>query len=671
MPNHLGESTSPYLLQHAANPVDWFPWGEEAFAEARRRDVPVMVSVGYSSCHWCHVMAFESFSDPDAAEVVNANVVAVKVDREERPEVDAALMQVTLAMTGQGGWPNTVFLTPDGKPFFAGTYFPPVRRGGQPAFVELVEALGGAWRERRDEVVSSADAIVEHLRPIEKAPDTPRPIAGELIDAVGADYDIVHGGFGGPTKFPNATLLDALLVKGDPTSLDMAQNTCEHLVRGGIFDQVGGGFHRYSTDSQWVVPHFEKMLYDNALLLGTMARCWRRTADHDPDRRDLYSHAARRTVSWLNREMRLPNGLYAAGLDADSDDAAGHTREGIYYLWNQDLVTDVLGAEEAEWLRPLVHLEPFDENGLGTLQLRGRVEWERINADMDTLLEARDRRSAPARDEKAITAWNAMLVDGFVEAGMILREWSWVSQARDLAEALWTSHWHDGDLLRTSFHDRPGPSAVCEDYAWVGLSFASLAGATGKSVWLDRAVEALDQAVTRFGAPDGSFVDAEGLDLLTVTAHTLTDDASPSATAVMMMALRRVGLMAERDDFVSRAEEASAALLPVVASAPRFAGWALADFLIADEARRGLKPAGVVIADTQEEPTDLAVAAWRMAPAGSAIIRRVGEESGFGTWFEDRVPRDGQPTCWVCRGTVCLEPVTDYLELKEPLWRRV
>ena len=670
MPNHLGESTSPYLLQHAANPVDWFPWGEEAFAEARRRDVPVMVSVGYSSCHWCHVMAFESFSDPEVAEVVNANVVAVKVDREERPEVDTALMQVTLAMTGQGGWPNTVFLTPDGKPFFAGTYFPPVRRGGQPAFVELVEALGGAWRERRDEVVSSAEAIVEHLRPIEKTPDTPRPVAGELIDAVGADYDIVHGGFGGPTKFPNATLLDALLVKGDPTSLDMAQNTCEHLVRGGIFDQVGGGFHRYSTDSQWVVPHFEKMLYDNALLLGTMARCWRRTADHDPDRRDLYSHAARRTVSWLNREMQLPNGLYAAGLDADSDDAAGHTREGIYYLWNQDLITDALGSEETEWLRPLVHLEPFDENGLGTLQMGGRVEWERINVDMDTLLEARDRRSAPARDEKAITAWNAMLIDGLVEAGMILREWSWVRQARDLAEALWTAHWSDGDLLRTSFHDHPGAPAVCEDYAWVGLSFAGLAGATGEPVWCDRAVEVLDQAVTRFGAPDGSFLDAEGSDLLTVTAHTLTDDACPSATASMVMALRRVGLMAERDDFVRRADEASGALLPVVASTPRFAGWALADFLIADEDRRGLKPAAVVIADTQEEPTDLAAAAWRMAPAGSVIMRRVGEGSGFGTWFEDRAPRDGQPMCWVCRGTVCFEPVTEYLELKDPLWRR-
>ena len=255
MPNHLGESTSPYLIQHAANPVDWFPWGEEAFDEARRRDVPVMVSVGYSSCHWCHVMALESFSDPEVAEVVNANVVRVKVDREERPEVDAALMQVTLAMTGQGGWPNTVFLTPEGKPFFAGTYFPPVRRGRLPGFVELVEALGGAWRERRDEVVSSAEVIVEHLRPVEKDPEVARPIAGELIDAVGADYDIVHGGFGGSTKFPNATLLDALLVKGDPTSLDMAQNTCEHLVRGGIFDQIGGGFHRYSTDPQLSLIH--------------------------------------------------------------------------------------------------------------------------------------------------------------------------------------------------------------------------------------------------------------------------------------------------------------------------------------------------------------------------------------------------------------------------------
>ena len=451
----------------------------------------------------------------------------------------------------------------------------------------------------------------------------------------------------------------------------MAQNTCEHLVRGGIFDQVGGGFHRYSTDSQWVVPHFEKMLYDNALLLATMARCWRRTADHDPDRRDLYSHAARRTVSWLNREMQLSNGLYAAGLDADSDDAAGHTREGIYYLWNQDLVTDALGSDEAEWLRPLVHLEPFDANELGTLQLRGRVEWERINADMDTLLEARGRRSAPARDEMAITAWNAMLVDGLVEAGMILREWSWVEQARKLADSLWTAHWHDGVLLRTSFHDRPGASAVCEDYAWVALSFAGLAGAMGESVWLDRAIEVLDQAVTRFSAVDGSFLDVEESSLLTVTARTLTDEACPSPTAVMVMALRRVGLMAERADFVERAEEASAALLPVVSATPRFAGWALADFLIAEEARRGLKPAGVVIADTTDEPGDLAAAAWRMAPAGSAIMRRVKDSSGFGTWFNERTPRDGQPTCWVCRGTVCFEPVTDYLELKEPLWQRV
>lgn len=676
MPNHLGESASPYLLQHAANPVDWYPWGAEAFEEARRRDVPIMVSVGYASCHWCHVMALESFSDPETATVVNDNVVAIKVDREERPDVDSSLMQATLALTGQGGWPNTVFLTPDGQPFFAGTYFPPVARGGQPGFSEVVSALGQAWRERRQEVLTSAGAIVEHLRSggmqPQAAPGVSVPPVSDLIDMVGADYDIVHGGFGGPTKFPNATLLDALLVKGDPTSLDMAQNTCEHLVRGGIFDQVGGGFHRYSTDSQWIVPHFEKMLYDNALLLGTMARCWRRTADHDPDRRDLYSHAVRRTVDWLQREMRLPEGMYAAGLDADSDDAAGHTTEGIHYLWNQDLLTDALGAEEAEWLRPLVHLEPLDEvSGLGTLQLRGRVAWERINADMDTLLAVRNRRAAPARDEKAVTAWNAMLVDGLVEAGMILREWSWVSMARDLAEVLWNAHWREGNLLRTSFHGHDGAPGVCEDHAWLGLSLAGLAGATGESIWLDRAEQALDAAVGRFDAGDGSFLDAEPSELVVVPSRVLTDDACPSATAVMVMALRRVGTMTGRQDLLDRADAASQALEPVVARTPRFAGWALADLLIRDDARRGLAPAGVVVVDPGEEPSDLAVAAWRMAPAGSALMRGPEGTTGFGTWFAERGARDGGATAWVCRGTTCFEPVSDYLDLKEPLWRRV
>lgn len=676
MPNHLGESASPYLLQHAANPVDWWPWCEDAFEEACRRDVPVLVSVGYASCHWCHVMALESFSDPAVAEVVNEAVVAIKVDREERPDVDAAMMQATLALTGQGGWPNTVWLTPQGRPFFAGTYFPPQARGGQPAFVDVVRALGQAWQDRREEVLSSAASITEHLNAPRRDEDAVMGPASELIDAVGADYDIVHGGFGGPTKFPNATLIDALLVKGDPTSLDMAQNTCEHLVRGGIFDQVGGGFHRYSTDSQWIVPHFEKMLYDNALLLGTMARCWRRTADHDPDRRDLYSHAAHRTVEWLEREMLLDNGLYAAGLDADSEDDAGHTREGIHYLWSHDLISQALGDEEAQWLRPLVHLSEEFDGELGTLQMRGRLHWERINADMDTLLAARQRRQPPARDEKAVTAWNAMLVDGLTEAGMILREWDWVERARTLAGNLWSRHWEDGRLLRTSFHGRPGAEGVCEDHAWTALALAGLAGATGESVWLQRAVTVLDLAVAKFSADDGSFLDAEPTDLLAVPAHSLTDDACPSPTAAMVMALRRVGLMAEREDLATRADRAAAALAPVVAATPRFAGWALADHFVTDEARRGLRPATVVVVEVGDDgelgaPGDLAAAAWRMAPAGSALVRGVPGTEGFGEWFTGRGAVEGRATAYVCRGTVCFEPVTDYLELKEPLWRRV
>jgi len=679
MPNHLGDASSPYLLQHAADPVDWYPWGTEAFEQARRLDLPVLVSVGYASCHWCHVMALESFSDPEVAEVINRYFVAIKVDREEMPEVDSSLMQATLALTGSGGWPNTVFCTTDAQPFFAGSYFPPVARGGQPGFTDVVAALGQAWQERRGEVVEQAATITSQLAASSvaltsagPAAGTPMPPAQDLLDAVGADYDIVNGGFGGPTKFPNATLIDALLVKGDPTSLDIAQNTCEHLVRGGIFDQVGGGFHRYSTDSQWIIPHFEKMLCDNALLLGTMARCWRRTADHDADRRELYSHAVRRTIGWLEREMTTDEGLFAASLDADSDDLAGHSSEGAYYLWSPDLLVDALGRQEADWLRPLLHIDVAGnfEEGLSTLQMRGRLHWERINEDLDRLLELRQVRPAPARDDKVITAWNAMAIDSLVEAGMILREWGWVERAASLAEALWAAHWRGGQLLRTSLHGIAGAPAVAEDHAHLGLALAGLAGATGQQIWLERAVRVLETAVERFSAADGSFLDAEPSELLPAPSHQLTDDACPSVTATMVKALRRVALMAERTDLMERADRASTALEPVVAAAPRYAGWALADHLVRDEARRGLKPATVVVVEENAAPGELAAAAWRMAPSGSALVRGRQGTEGFGGWFAERGDADG-PTAYVCRGTVCFEPVTDYLELKDPLWRRV
>lgn len=671
--NRLAETASDYLLQHAHQRVDWWPWSEAALAHAVEADRPVLLSVGYASCHWCHVMSHESFDDPAVAEFMNEHFVAIKVDRQQHPDVDAVYMTATQAMNrGSGGWPMTAFLTPEGKPFFTGTYFPPEPQPGMPSFMQVLEAMAAAWEQRREEILTSADAIVEQLTSQPGDVDIDRPDPAALLEAVEADFDLIHGGFGSAPKFPPATLIDALLVKGDPTSLDIAQNTCEHLVRGGIFDQVGGGFHRYSTDSQWIIPHFEKMLCDNALLLGTMARCWRRTADHDADRRELYSHAVRRTIGWLEREMTTDEGLFAASLDADSDDLAGHSSEGAYYLWSPDLLVDALGRQEADWLRPLLHIDVAGnfEEGLSTLQMRGRLHWERINEDLDRLLELRQVRPAPARDDKVITAWNAMAIDSLVEAGMILREWGWVERAASLAEALWAAHWRGGQLLRTSLHGIAGAPAVAEDHAHLGLALAGLAGATGQQIWLERAVRVLETAVERFSAADGSFLDAEPSELLPAPSHQLTDDACPSVTATMVKALRRVALMAERTDLMERADRASTALEPVVAAAPRYAGWALADHLVRDEARRGLKPATVVVVEENAAPGELAAAAWRMAPSGSALVRGRQGTEGFGGWFAERGDADG-PTAYVCRGTVCFEPVTDYLELKDPLWRRV
>ena len=333
MANSLVNSQSPYLQQHAHNPIDWWPWVPEAFDEARRRDVPVLLSVGYAACHWCHVMAHESFEDAAVAALVNEHFVAIKVDREERPDVDAVYMKATQALTGQGGWPMTVFLTPDGRPFFAGTYYPPQPAGGMPSFTQVVTTLADAWATRRDEVLTSADAIVGHVaQEFGVLPDPEQLDITAVLERTSSDFDPVHGGFGRAPKFPAPGLIDALLVTGEPASLDIAQRTLAAMVRGGIHDQVGGGFHRYSVDAGWVVPHFEKMLYDNALLLGAYARGWRRTPQHDAQLRALFERVVRGTVGWLAREMVTPGGAFAASLDADSSDIRGMAHEGIYYV---------------------------------------------------------------------------------------------------------------------------------------------------------------------------------------------------------------------------------------------------------------------------------------------------------------------------------------------------
>ncbi|MGB7963295.1 MAG: thioredoxin domain-containing protein, partial [Propionicimonas sp.] len=592
--NRLATASSPYLRQHAANPIDWWPWSEEALAEARERDVPILLSIGYAACHWCHVMAHESFSDAEVAALVNRDFVAIKVDREERPDLDAVYMKATQALTGQGGWPMTVFLTPEGLPFFAGTYFPPQRNGQMPSFSEVVTAIAGAWQDRRAEAAQSARAITEYLA-AEFVP-TPAPASIDVwatLAKVSADFDPINAGFGTAPKFPAPMLIDALLVKGEPGSLDVAQRTLEAMARGGICDQVGGGFARYSVDAAWVVPHFEKMLYDNALLLGAYVRGWRRTADHDGPLRALFERTVRGIVAWMQREMRLEGGGLAASLDADSSDVRGMPHEGIFYVWTPPLLTDALGPEDAEWAANVFHVTSSGtfEHGLSTLQLRGNPDLGRLAEICDRLLEVRAQRFPPARDDKVVAAWNGWAIDSLVWAATVFDEPAWLDLALETAEALWSVHWVDGGLRRTSLDgvaaQVPG---FADDYGAVALGFARLAGALGDSVWLDRARSLLAIALTWFAAPDGGFYDsAADAEQLFARPRDLSDNPTPSGTSSLIAALRLVGLMADDPAYLARADDAAATTLGVTASMPRFAGSALTDLLIADEARTGLR----------------------------------------------------------------------------------
>ena len=672
MANRLAAASSPYLRMHADNPIDWWEWGPDALAEARASNRPILLSVGYASCHWCHVMAHESFSDPAVAAVVNPSFVAVKVDREERPDVDAVYMKATQALTGSGGWPMTVFLTPDGRPLFAGTYYPPVPTSGMPSFTQVVEAIAEAWQQRGDEASSSADAIVAALADSFAVPAAAGPVeVWPLLQQAAAGFDAVHGGFGIAPKFPAPLLIDALLVKGDPGTLDVAQRSLEAMARGGIHDQLGGGFHRYSVDAGWVTPHFEKMLYDNALLLGSYVRGWRRTADHEPVLRWHHERVVRGIAGWLGRELRTEAGGFASSLDADSLDAHGTQHEGIYYCWNPDLLADALGREDGDWAADAFHVTRAGtfEHGLSTLQLRGTPDSGRLTIVSERLLAERFRRYAPARDDKVVAAWNGWAIDSLVQAAVVFDEPDWLELARGAAEYLWDVHWVEGRLRRSSLDGVPGGvDGFADDYGAVALGFARLAGAVGESGWLDRARTLLDVALPLFDAGDGGFYDsAADAEELFARPRELSDNPTPSGTSALVAALRLVGLLADVPAYQERADAAASTLRGMLQAAPRFAGSALADALVADEARTGLKPAVAVVVSEDGDPLGrLARAVWRMAPAGTAVVvGRPGTE-GFAHHFDERP----EPGAYVCRGTVCFPPTSDLKELRTALWSR-
>jgi uncharacterized protein len=665
MANRLRDSLSPYLRQHADNPVDWFEWGEEAFAEAARREVPVFLSVGYAACHWCHVMAHESFEDPATAETLNRHFVSVKVDREERPDVDAVYMQATQGLTGHGGWPMSVFLTPDRLPFFAGTYYPPTPRHGMPSFRQVLGAITEAWADRRDEVRHSATTIVGELakRQIGAVPGTlaEAECAGAVTRLQG-EFDPATGGFGGAPKFPPSMVLEALLRDGSEPAMAMVDRTATAMARGGIYDQLAGGFARYSVDAGWVVPHFEKMLYDNALLLGVYTHWWRRTQN------PLAARVVAETVDWLLTEMRTPEGAFAASLDADSLDPHGHLHEGAYYVWTPAQLRTALGDEDGGWAAQVFRVTPDGtfEAGASTLQLLTDPDPERLASIRGRLREARSERSRPARDDKVVAAWNGWLIDSLVMAAMVFNRPDWLAVGVEAAESVWRRHWADGRLRRTSRGGRPGSApGIAEDYAALAQAAARLATATGDSVWLDPAQSLVMVLLEQFDDGGAGFFDtAADAETLYTRPQDPTDNATPSGLSATLHALRLLAELTGETAYADRADRAAASVGGLAVQAPRFAGWLLADAISRLPGRAPVQVA--VVGPDDPARAELVRAAWRQAPAGSVVLAGEPDQPGFAL-LADRPLRDGRATAYVCRGFVCRLPVTSVEGLLDQL----
>lgn len=646
MTNRLARSTSPYLLQHADNPVDWWEWGSAAFDEARRRDVPVFVSIGYSACHWCHVMAHESFENAAIATLLNEHFVSIKVDREERPDVDAVYMEATVAMTGSGGWPMSVFVDHDGRPFFAGTYFPPEPRHQMASFPQLLQAVSDAWTQRRDEVLGAADRIVTTLRDAVQIPraDDDAELTDELLTeavrALEGQFDPLHGGFGGAPKFPPSMVLEFLLRHaanhadgGGDAALALAEVTLDRMARGGIYDQLGGGFARYSVDREWVVPHFEKMLYDNALLVRVYAHWWRLTGSPIAER------VVRETVEFVLRELRTDHGAFAAALDADSEGV-----EGRYYAWTPAQLVEVLGESDGEWAATLLQVTSTGtfEHGASTLQLpRDPDDLDRWASVRARLFQARAQRTRPARDDKVVASWNGLAIAALADAGAIFDEPLWVEAAAACADFLIAVHLggpDDDRLGRTSRDGRLGTSdGVLDDYGNVAEGLLALYQATGDDAWLVFAGVCIDVAVERFSGPDGTFFDtADDAEALVRRPQNIADNAEPAGWWAVTNALVTYAAITESSDHRMRAERALAVLPAVAVTGARAAGWALsAASAVVD---------GPVEITIRGEASGSLLGVLRRVTAPGAVIR-----------FES----DGPGDVMVCRDFVCELPTQD------------
>jgi uncharacterized protein YyaL (SSP411 family) len=631
--NRLAEETSPYLLQHADNPVEWYPWGDEAFERARAEDKPVLLSVGYSACHWCHVMEHESFEDDDTALLMNERFVNVKVDREERPDVDALYMDAVVSMTGHGGWPMTVFLTPEGEPFFGGTYFPPEPRHGMPAFRDVLVAIADLYRDERGTAASSAARITEALEASSRVRPSTDPLTegllGEAARALRRQFDREWGGFGGAPKFPPASALEFLLrmhLRGDGEALPMVTKTLDAMAAGGMYDLLGGGFHRYSVDRQWLVPHFEKMLYDNALLASTYLHGWVVTGD------ERYRRVAEETLDYVLRELALPEGGLASAQDADTEGV-----EGLTFTW-----TPEEGVPE-EVLHPFEH---------GRFVIRGELDEELRRR----LLEVRERRPKPARDDKAIASWNGLALAALAEAGRRLDRPDLLDAARAVAEfLLGPLSGEDGRLFRSYREGRAKTTGFLDDYADVANGLYELHVATGELRWLEEANRLTRLAIELFADEEhgGFFLTPADGERLITRQKTFDDHPTPSGNSMLAYVLLRFGRIYGDEELERRAVGVFRLAAPAFPRAPQAFGHALSALDLHFSPPRELAIVG---------PPSSDVARAALAPFDPNAVVAFGPADGV-PLLEGKGLVDGSPAVYVCERFACRAPVTEPAEL--------
>jgi uncharacterized protein len=665
--NHLADETSPYLLQHKDNPVAWEPWGERALKRARDEDKPLLVSIGYSSCHWCHVMERESFEDADIAAYMNEHFVCIKVDREERPDVDAIYMEAAQAMTGQGGWPLNVFCTPDQAPFYAGTYFPPVPAQGMPSWRQLLEAIVEAWTERREEIRDGAPRLVERLQGAALLQPSNEIMDARMLDEAAAKlrqaFDPRHGGFGHAPKFPQASALEFMLRRGD---LEVVDKSLRAMASGGIYDQVGGGFARYSVDAQWLVPHFEKMLYDNALLARVYLHAWQVTAE------PLFRRVCEETLGWALREMRGAEGGFYSALDADSEGV-----EGKFYVWSLDEVRAIAGDEAADW---------FGATAAGNFEganilTRGEGDPEKLGEWRCKLYGVREKRVWPGLDDKRLCSWNALMISALADAGAVFANAQYLEAASKCADFVLTQM-RDGDgrLLRT-WKDGVGHlNAYLEDHAYLVEALLTLYEATWEPRWFSEARALADTMIARFADDErGGFFDTStDHERLVTRRKSLEDNPIPSGNSSAAYGLLRLAALTGERDYEQRALGVFRLLHEIAARHPQAFPHLLGalDFYFAP-----VKEVAIVGSDADALARvvrdhfrpHIVVAGWPAADSPAAGATAAGAIAAAATAAEaipllrDRDPVDGRTAAYVCERFACQRPVTEPAELEELL----